>query len=318
MTQKDPYDILGVDRKASADEIKRAYRRLAKETHPDRNPGNKAAEQRFKEVQAAYDVLGDSDRRKQYDQFGAGGPTPDFQNWRGEPSGSVQYETAGFESFGDLSSIFEQFFRRSGNGGGTAPRGRRPRGDGRQSAPAGGDIEHTIEITFEEAVRGSTREVSLQSDRGGKPERIEFRIPPGIADGQAIRLRGRGQPGAGGRGDLLLRCRILPHPWYRRDGLDIHLDLPLTIPEAMLGARVEIPTLDGVTLLTVPPGTSSGAKLRLRGKGIRDSRSEMTGDMYAIVRIVAPRVSDKAVTSWLEEHRDAFGPDPRRELGWPG
>ena len=291
MTPKDPYEILGVEKNASQDEIKRAYRRLAKQHHPDHNPDNASAEQKFKEVQAAYEVLGDADRRAQYDRFGAGGPPPAYQTWgAGEAPSGFENVHFDFGAGGDLGSIFEQFFQR-----GRGRPGPRPRA-GRRSAARGADIEHQIEIGFEEALRGTTREIALQTNRGRAPsERIEFRVPPGVKDGQRIRVKGRGQDGGGGRGDLMIRVQIQPHAYFRREGSDILLDLPLSIEEALLGAKVEIPTLDGPTRLTIPPGTSSGMKLRLRGRGIRDARSGAAGDMYAITKVVVPRdLSDRA------------------------
>ena len=315
MASKDPYDILGVPRSASDDEIKRAYRKLAKQHHPDRNPDNKSAEQKFKEVQAAYEVLGDKDRRAQYDQFGAGGPTPEYQNWgyAGAPGGGggphVEYQ-----DLGDLSSLFEQFFSRGG-----ATRTRRGTGaNGRASAAEPGtDIEHDIELSFDEAIRGATRELMLQSDAPrARPERITVRIPAGVAEGQRIRLAGMGSAGRGGRGNLLIRCHIAPHRFYRRDGLDLLLDLPLSFAEAALGTQVEVPTPDGPTLVRIPPGTSSGAKLRLRGKGIREDRSGNTGDLYAVVKIVAPRqLSDRARTLMTELDQELA---QRPRDGWPG
>ncbi|MGD8451782.1 MAG: DnaJ C-terminal domain-containing protein [Phycisphaerae bacterium] len=307
MTNKDPYEILGVPRTASQDEIKRAYRRRAKETHPDHNPGDKSAEQRFKEIQAAYEVLGDKQRRAQYDQFGAGGPTPEFHNWGadvgGNPFGNMGFDLGGM---GDLTSIFEQFFARGGVGGGRS----RGRASGRRPARRGADLETSIELTFEEAVQGCQREVVL----GGpsmESERISVRVPGGVSDGRRIRVSGKGQPGPGGRGDLLIRCRIRPHPLFRRDGLDVLLDLPLTFAEATLGAKVEIPTPDGTTIVTVPPGTSSGSKLRLRGRGVREERSGQQGDLLAVVRIQAPRQVSAEARQLLEQLEQELRQRPR-------
>jgi DnaJ-class molecular chaperone len=312
MARKDPYEILGVSRSASADDIRRAYRRLAKEHHPDRNPGNKAAEQRFKDVQAAYEVLGDAERRSQYDRFGEGGPVPDMHSWR--TPGRSPFGGGGVEfNFGngdDLSSIFEQFFSR---GGGTSTRSRRRSPAARRR---GADLEHEVHLSFEEAARGAAREVRLSGAADGHVEHISFRVPAGVTDGQMIRVRGKGQEGSAGRGDLMVRCRVLPHPYFRREDLDVYLDLPLTFGEAALGTRVEIPTLDGPTWLTVPPGGSSGTKLRLRGKGIADTRCEQTGDMFAIIRIVAPRSLSPAARQLIEQLDRELAMNPRADLGW--
>jgi DnaJ-class molecular chaperone len=311
---KDPYDILGVSRTATQDEIKRAYRRLAKEHHPDRNQGDKQAEQRFKEVQAAYEVLGDAERRKQFDRFGAGGPAPEFHSWGAGQGGARPFGGGvdfGFSSMGDLSSIIEQFFR---GGGGRVRRG--GRGAPHQPAPRGGNLEHTVDLSFEEAAHGAERTVVLTTPAGGD-EHIRFQVPPGVRDAQRIRVRGQGHEGPGGRGDLIVTCRIRPHPYFRRDGYDVLLDLPVTFVEATLGAQVEIPTLEGTTIVKIPPGTSGGTKLRLRSRGIRDPRVGTTGDMYALVRIIAPQeVSDRA-RELLEALADELKQHPRAAAGWP-
>lgn len=311
MEQKDPYEILGVSRTASQDEIKRAYRRLAKQLHPDRNPGDKNAEGEFKKVQAAYEVLGDPERRAQYDRFGAGGPTPDFHTWTTAGPSPFDEVSFDFSSLGDLSSIFEQFFRRPGARGRARRASRRP-------APRGADIEHIIDLPFEEAVRGTSRTIRLEaSGSGARAENIEFRVPAGVADGQRIRIKGKGQDGPGGRGDLMIRCRLQPHPFFRREGNDILLDLPLSLTEAMLGAKVEIPTLDGPTRLTVPPGTSNGVKLRLRGKGIRDQRRGAVGDMYAVTRVVIPKELSPRARELFEQLARELNQDPRANVNWP-
>lgn len=308
MHGNDPYKLLGVSRTAGADEIKRAYRRLAKEHHPDRNPGDKSAETRFKEIQAAYEVLGDEDRRRQYDQFGSGGPRPDFANWspHARQGRGVDFN---FGGAGDLSSIFEQFF----SGG----RSRTRRTAQRQAPQPGANLETSVSLTLEEAARGAMREIELRpADGSGKPERIEFRIPSGVTDGQRIRVRGKGQVGAGGRGDLMIRCHIAPHPVFRRDGLNILIDLPLSIAEACLGTRVDLPTLDGPTMLTVPPGTSGGTKLRLRGKGLRDARTGETGDMHAVVRVNMPATLSPDARRLIEQLDAELKQEPRKNAGW--
>jgi curved DNA-binding protein len=311
MNHKDPYEILGVPRTASQEEIKRVYRRRAKELHPDRNPGDKAAETKFKEVHAAYEVLGDPERRAQFDRFGAGGPRPDFQTWStGEPS---PFEEVNFDfgSIGDLNSIFEQFFRRPRRSG-------RPRRAAPRPPQRGPDILHTIELSFEEAACGTTREIRLQAGGpSGRSEHIEFRVPAGIADEQRIRVRGKGQEGRGGRGDLMIRCRVRPHPYFRREGKNILLDLPLSLTEALLGAKIEIPTLDGITRVTVPPGTSSGVKLRLRGKGIRGQADAAAGDMYVVTRVMVPKETSPRARELIEQLAGELKDNPRAKLGWP-
>jgi len=305
---KDPYEILGVSRTASQEEIRRAYRRLAKAWHPDRNPGNPQAEQRFKEVQAAYEVLGDAEHRAQYDRFGAGGPRPEFHAWT---AGGTPFEQVRFDFGSDLSDIIEQFFQRA-----AGPRVR-TRAGRRAARARGADVEHAIDLSFEEAARGAVREVHLQVINGRhEPEHVRFRVPAGIEDGQRVRVRGKGQEGAAGRGDLLITCRVHPHPYFRREGLDILLDVPLTVAEAALGTKVEIPTLEGPTRVTVPPGTSSGTKLRLRGRGIRSARTGETGDMYAVVRVALPRQLSPRARELIEQLSREHPEDPRASLGW--
>ena len=308
MKNKDPYDILGVDRQATPAEIKRAYRRLAKEHHPDRNPNNEQAEQRFKEVQAAYEVLGDAERRAQYDQFGAGGPTPEFRGWSGtgnSPFGDVPFD---FGSSGDLSSIFEQFFSRGAAGGSR-------RRTSRRSRPRGPNIEHRVTLSFEEAARGAEREVVLTTGNAKHgEERIRFRVPAGVTPGQKIRVRNQGQEGPGGRGDLMIQCDVQPHAYFRRDGLDVYVDLRLTFAEAVFGTQVEIPTLDGPMMVKVPPGTSGGTKLRLGGRGIREARDGRTGDLFAVVRVQVPRGLSDRGRELLQELDRELNQHPRESV----
>lgn len=326
MAERDYYDLLGVPRTASADQIKQAYRKLAKQHHPDRNPNNKSAEARFKEIQAAYDVLGDAEKRKAYDQFGhagVGGGGP--QGWGGGgPGGGRSYTYRGggadipIENWEDLFSTFAGGAR-GGGGGGAAGSvfeqffgGGGRRGGAQRGPMAGQDAEHTVSLTFEQAVQGTTLELSFADTTGS----VRVKVPPGVADGQRIRVRGKGVPGVNGGppGDLYIICNVQPHAYFRRVGKDIYIDLPLTISEAALGSRVDIPTLEGRTVLTIPAGTPSGAKLRLKGKGIQAAGE--TGDQYAVVRIVPPRSLSDAQRTALESLREAGEPDPRAGLGW--
>jgi DnaJ-class molecular chaperone len=300
---KDPYQILGVSRTSSQDEIKQAYRRLAKQHHPDRNPNDRNAERRFKEVQAAYEVLGDPDKRTQYDRFGAGGPRPDYQEWTSGPGFNTNFDV----HFGgdDLTSIFEQFFSR-GAGVGTGGRQR-----GKRRPARGADIEMDVTLNFEEAIKGAVREVVLATEGADQRERIRFRVPAGVEDGQTVRVPGKGQGRGSGRGDLVVRVHVQPHPQFRREGLDLFVDLWLSFPEALLGAEVEVPTLDGTARLKIPPGTPSGTKLRLRGRGVEDVRSGRTGDLYAVIRIDAPRTLTPRARELVEALRDELA-EPRR------
>jgi DnaJ-class molecular chaperone len=317
---RDYYEVLGVDRKASADEIKRAYRRLIKKYHPDRNPDDPSAEGRFKEVQAAYDVLGNKEKRAEYDQFGEAA----VGHWQTEPTGQRVY-TWGSGSqipYDDLQDLFSAFGGGASGasvfgdlfGGGRARTGRRRKA--RPTPTPGRDEERVVRLSFEEAVRGTTVEVPVSQD-GKKRETLQVRIPAGVEDGKRIRIRGRGGSGraGGAAGDLYLRCEVGRHPYYRRQGRDIHVDLPVSIVEAALGAKVEVPTLSGPVTLTIPPGTSSGARLRLRGKGIQPPDGA-AGDQIVDVQVVAPRSLNETQQRILEQLRDALDQDPREQVRW--
>jgi curved DNA-binding protein len=318
----DYYATLGVGRGAGQDEIQKAYRKLAKKYHPDMNPDDKAAQKKFKDVQQAYDVLSDEKKRKLYDQFGA-----DFEQMG--PAGSPQWSSqappgfGGFEfggAFGsggasdanlppELQDLLRQFT--SGGGGPTGRRrGRRAPGQ------AGGDVRHDVEVPFRTAVTGG--EVSLRLVRPGrKTETISVKIPAGIEDGKTMRLRGQGEPSPseGPAGDLLITVHIAPHPNFRRDGLDLIARVPVTLAEAALGAKVDVPTPHGTITLKVPPGTSSGTRLRAKGQGIIGASG--TGDLHAEIMIAIPKQFDDE-SAELVKRLDARlnQPDPRAELNW--
>jgi DnaJ-class molecular chaperone len=314
---RDYYQTLGVARSASQDEIKRAYRRLAKEHHPDRNPNDPAAETRFKEVQQAYEILSNAESRAQYDQFGEAG----VGRWSSDPRGQRVYQWGGgskinIDDLDDLmsafgggrpASIFDELFG-----------GRRQGWDPQPSSRRGADEEHRISLTFEQAVHGCTVAVKPAHARTGKAEELEVKIPAGVEDGQRIRLKGRGRPGVNGGppGDLFLCCSITPHPYFMRRGADIYLDVPVTVAEATLGARIEVPSLDGRAIVTLPPGTPGGAKLRLENHGVTKHNRNECGDMYVVIKIIPP-------TALADEQRRAFErlrkydeADPRSECGW--
>lgn len=303
-TPRDPYEILGVSRTASPDDIKKAYRRLAKQYHPDRNPNDPSAADRFKQVQAAYEVLGDAARRAQFDRYGAGGPAPNIDDWVSQ-STVFNREHGGFHA-DDLASIFEQFFGRSARS--PARSGRSSRRAARD-APPPEPIEHELRLSFDDAYRGVRREVVLSDGRD--EERLVVTIPAGVAEGQKIRVRGRGNVGRSGRGDLIIICRVEPHPVFRRDGADLLFDLPVSFPQAALGAVVDAPTPDGAARLKVPPGTSSGTRLRLRGRGMPDARTGAAGDLYAVVKILTPARLSPEATRLIERLAEELGaPEP--------
>ncbi len=294
---RDYYEVLGVPRTASEADIKKAYRKLARQHHPDRNPGDKQAETRFKEVQEAYDVLHDKSKREQYDRFGFAGPGGSqgpFRAGGGTAPGGFEFQGLNPE---DLESILGGF------GGGAGAFGDllgRARGRGRAPRPPA-NVEAEVAIPFLTAALGGS--VSLNVD--GRT--IEVRVPAGVEEGKKLRMAGQGPRG----GDLLVRLTVEPHPYFRREGQNVVLEVPVSISEAILGAKVDVPTLDGTHLtVKVPPGTSSGARLRLRGKGIRD------GDQYIEIKIVVPKTHDERSRELIEEFARLHRQNPREHLPW--
>jgi DnaJ-class molecular chaperone len=324
---KDYYDILGVPRTATAEEIRQAHRKLARKYHPDRNPGDKEAEAKFKEIQQAYNVLSDPEKRAQYDRYGAdfeayasgaaGGPGPGgtFRWGAGAPGGFSYAEfdlnDLGRFGFGSAESIFEAL-RRQAEAAGRAG-GRRGRWAGR--APAAQDVEEAVEVDFLTAARGGTLELQVQRpDSAGRvrPEVLKVDIPAGIADGARLRLKGQGVGG----GDLYVRVHVRPHPYFRREGQDVVVEVPISLAEAVLGAKVDVPSIDGTVTVTIPPGTSSGQRLRLRGRGLPTRGREDRGDQYVEVKIVVPRVVDERSRELLEEFARRNPYDPRAGVRW--
>lgn len=395
MPKKDYYEVLGVKKSASAEDLKKAYKRLARKYHPDRNPGNKAAEEKFKEVNEAYQVLSDPEKRKAYDMFGHAGPMggggrgygPSAGGWSAGSGGSRVYTWTSGGAGPEIN--FEEIFGGVGRGGigdffSEIFGGRRRPGqadfngfhdfDYDAAQRPAEDLEAEITISFEQAMKGGTHQITLQQEkpcsacqgsgrkRSGKgrtctacagkgkkqvanagrnftvvcqacegtgtissepchvcygqglvnqPETVTFKIPAGVKDGGRLRLSGKGALGSSGKaGDLLLRIRVAPHPYFRREGDDLHLDLPITVSEAGLGAKVEVPTLDGKAILTIPPGTQNGAVLRLKGKGAPSPRQGTQGDLYVHLHIVAPDHRDDRVRQLLHELKK-YEADPR-------
>lgn len=310
VASQDYYDALGVPRDASDEEIRRAYRRLARQYHPDVNkdPG---AEDRFKEVSEAYDVLRDPEKRERYNRLGA--------NWRAaqDVSGAGGFEEAfggggdGFRDVrvefgdGDFSDVFESVFGGRGRAAGGRRAGRT--GSGGFSIP-GADQEAVLEISLDEAARGGRRRISLDG------RDLEVEIPRGVRDGQRIRLAGEGEPGIGGGppGDLYLRIRLRPDPRFRVEGRDLYTDLPVTPWEAALGAEIPVSTLDATARVKIPPGSSSGRRLRLRGQGLPGSGGAQDGDLYAVVEIRVPKTLTKKERELFEQLASASKFNPRR------
>jgi DnaJ-class molecular chaperone len=300
---RDPYDTLGVKRDASADEIKKAYRKLAKSLHPDLNPGKPEVEKRFKEVSAAYDLLSDQDKRGKYDRGeidAQGNQRADFGFRGGDPWGRSR---AGADMGGgfDPSDIFEEVFGA----------GRRKRGGFRAR---GADVTYALTIDFLEAARGGTRRIKLADGRT-----LDVNIPPGTADGQTLRLKQQGTPGLGGGtpGDAYIEITVLPNPLFRREGNDVHLEAPVTLDEALLGASIEVPTVDGRVKVKLPKGANSGTKLRLKGRGMPHGKGAR-GDQYVTLKIVLPDPPDEALTKFVEGWARNRKDNPRSGPEWNG
>ncbi len=313
--RKDLYGTLGVAKDADEDTIRKSYRKLARRYHPDVNPDDDESEERFKEISEAFAVLSDRDRRRAYDEFGEisleGGFDADRARHAREAFGA-RFGGAGREgaegfTFGGLDDLFSDLFSRRGWSGG--PQRRR-----------GPDLEADLELDFIEAARGGEQRLSIARPTaagGVREETVTVRIPPGVADGGRIRLRGKGGEGAGGSppGDLHARIHVRPHRYFRREGRDLLIDVPVGVREAILGAQVEVPTLDGRVTVTIPPGTDGGAKLRLRGKGVPDPAGGAPGDLYVIVQIRVPRDLDAASKEKLAEIDGLDVKDLREEFG---
>jgi len=305
--------VLGVPRDADENAIRGAYRKLARELHPDVNPGDPVAEERFKDVSGAYAVLSDPARRSAFDEFGEIALDPNFDAAKAREAGQA---FGGFgrgpdmRGSGGLDDLFSNLFSRgAGRGGFGGARLRR----------AGPDVEAELELDFLEAALGGEQRLTISrpsANGGSRQQTVTVRIPPGVADGGRIRLRGKGGEGLGSGepGDLYARIRVRPHPFFRREGRDLYLDLPVSVREATLGAKVQVPTLDGRVTLTIPPGTDSGSKLRLRGKGVPSSSGGTPGDLYVVVQICVPRDLPPEMAKKLEELAEYEPADLRKEL----
>jgi DnaJ-class molecular chaperone len=292
---RDPYLELGVSRSAAADDIRKAFRKLAKQHHPDANPGDKAAEEKFKRVSGAFDILGDEEKRKKFDRgeidaegreqhpfsrggggFGSGGPG----GW--SPRGAGGQSADGV----DLNDILGEMFGRGGQ--------RNPGGFGGFSTK-GQDVRARIDIDLEDAIRGAKKRIAFSDGRT-----VDVAIPKGAQDGQVLRLKGQGAPGRGGPGDALIELHIRPHPIYRREGDSLEMDVPITVPDAVLGGKVEAPTPDGNVSLTVPKGSNSGQQLRLKGRGFIDAKGKR-GDLVARLVVTLPDVAGPELEQFAQE-----------------
>ncbi len=374
--KQDYYDLLGVSRKATAKDIRTAFRKLARKYHPDLNPGDKSAEEKFKQLQEAYDVLSDSKKRQMYDQYGfysenippgrsgagGGGEDADINfDFGGFDFGGGSGAAGGGSSFRDL---FSQFFR---GGQGTRME---------SEHEPGGDLEYQIEIDFWDAVRGAVKKLTITrldtcetcqgtgavgsaqtcqvchgtgtvqqaagkmrfnvpctrcggtgkirkpcptcsgEGRVRRTETIDVRIPAGVASGSRVRVPGKGNAGTMGApaGDLYLRVEVRPHSFFERRGNDLYTRVPVTVSEATLGAKVEVPTIDGRALVRIPPGTNSGKTLRLKEKGVPSARNGSRGDQYVEIQVVVPQPTDERVRNLMKELESVAPEDPRKDL----
>lgn len=313
---QDYYKTLDVSKTASAEEIQKAYRKMARKYHPDLNPDDKVAQQKFKEIQQAYDCLNEPEKRKLYDQFGdqyeqvaagrAGG---------GGGPGGFGFEDIfqgggpeGFQFGGDLGDLFRQF------GGGAGQGGRAGRGRSRAPAP-GADLSAELTVPFNTAVLGG--QATIHVGRDGKPENLQVKIPAGVESGKKIRLRGQGEPSPSGgvSGDLLLTITVASHPYFKRSGRNLELRLPVTLGEAALGAKVDLPTPGGTMSLKIPAGSSSGKRLRVKGQGVRDA-SGGAGDLYVELQIKLPEQLDDESRQAIERIEQLYSDKPRAGLIW--
>lgn len=320
-TTKDYYKILGVSKNATKDEIKKAYRNLARKYHPDLNPDNKESEEKFKEVQEAHEVLSDEEKRKTYDMFGSAEFRPGGRTtWRraGTEQGGFEY-SYNANDFPGFEDIFKDIFGFASEG-----RAGKSRGDAfrdifnyaAEKTSRGRDLESEIEIDFNTAIRGGVRDISISRQRRNNidTEKLSVKIPAGVDNGSRIRVQGKGETGGGAKGDLYLRIKVKPHPIFRRKGDDIHLEVPVTFYEAALGKNIEIPTIDGRAEITIPAGVQNGTKLRLKGKGVTNLKTKALGDQYIEIKIVMPDKIDESDRKRFEDLATSHPYNPRSKF----
>lgn len=300
---QDPYQELGVTRSASADELRKAFRKLAKLHHPDKNPGDKASEDKFKRVSAAFDLLGDAAKRKKFDAGEIDADGREIVRGRGgNPFGQQGgYGDTEFEGV-DLNEILGEMFGGRGGGSGGGRRG----GRGGRFASRGADVRGRLEIDLEESIAGGARRIEFSDGRA-----LDVTIPKGAIEGQILRLKGQGAPGPAGPGDAFIELAIRPHPIYRRDGDSLIMDLPVSVPDAVLGGKVQAPTPDGPVTLSVPKGSNSGSILRLKGRGVGGGHGRR-GDLLAKLVVTLPDTVDDDLERFAEAWRSQRPYAPRR------
>jgi DnaJ-class molecular chaperone len=306
---EDLYSVLGVARTATPETVTKAYRKLAKKLHPDLNPGDKAAEEKFKQVAGAYSILNDEEKRGRYDrgEIDASGQERQqqqqhyYREYAGGEDGARYRSSAGYEDIGAFSDLFGDLFGERGGARG---------GGGRRFAMRGQDAQYRLDVDFLAAVNGTKTRLTLPD--GGT---LDVTIPAGVTDGKVLRLKGKGMPGMGegGPGDALIEIAVRPHPVFNREGDDITVEVPITFDEAVLGGKIEVPTIGGRVFATVPPGANTGQTLRLKGRGIK-SKSGKAGDQLVKLSVVLPERIDDDLKSFAAKWREANRYDPRRKL----
>lgn len=307
---KDYYQILGVPKSASDEEIRKAFKKLARKYHPDVNPGDKKAEDKFKEFSEAYDTLSNPEKRKKYDAFGN-------VYFEGFPGGGRSYTyTSTSDPFGgvndstqfDLGDLFGDFF---GGGVRKKPRDGFSYPSSANKPRQGRDLSVSLDLDLLESIQGCEKQIRLNNG-----VTFKVKIPPGVAEGSRIRLAGKGEPGyhGGDGGDVYIEPKIRPHPYFKRDGNDLLVEVPITVSEALNGAKIKVPTVDGFVQLIIPPKSQSGQKLRLKGKGIENVKTKLKGDQYVVLQIKIPDALDEATHQELTQILKGREPDPRVEM----
>jgi DnaJ-class molecular chaperone len=303
----DLYSVLGVAKTAKPEDITKAYRKLAKKLHPDLNPGDKAAEEKFKQIAAAYGIIGDEEKRGRYDRGeidASGQERPQqryYREYAGGEEGARYRSTAGYEDIGAFSDLFGDLFGERG--------GMRGAAGGRRFSMRGHDAQYRLDVAFLDAVNGTKTRITLPD--GGT---LDVTIPPGVTDGQVLRLKGKGNPGMGEGepGDAFIEIAVRPHPVFKREGDDILVEVPITLDEAVLGGKIEVPTITGRVSATVPPGANTGQTLRLKGRGVK--RGASAGDQLVRLSVVMPEHIDDDLKAFAEKWREGHRYDPRRKL----
>lgn len=309
-SEKDLYAVLGVPRNATQDQIKKAYRDLVRKHHPDMNQGDKKSEEKFKEIQHAYETLSDPEKKKTYDMFGTSG-------FGGQRTGRGNYRQYS-RGFPDIDEIFKDIFSQGGGTYGMGGVGGSfgdvfDFGNARQQPRRPKNIQHTVTLDFETAVKGGEKELLLKSPEGGT-RKLTVRIPAGVKTGSKVRLPGKGEQINSMAGDLILEIKVLSHPVFKRENDDIYIDLPLTVYEAALGTLIDVPTIESPVKLTIPPGVGSGTKMRLREKGVKNPKTGKRGDQFVVVQIAMPKEPGEHMKELMDEIKEKYPYDPRKKL----